>query len=420
MWYDKTMKIAIFSDCYLDLTGGIVSVINIEKAELEKRGHEVKVFSSAYPHSEKEIKEFDGKNIFPVPSCKVFGRGATPIARRPKIIEKWLLKNHPELKDFDIFYVHYEAGCSIAGLRLAKKLHIPAVQVMHGREDMGEENLIPKGFRTFVAKNLNRFHSWYLPHNKTVARDNYLATTTAKSKMWTMMVNHADYADLIITPSEHFKEKLIYYGVKKKIVALHHGLASEKVTVDVKPKELKFGETLNIIWHSRISGEKRPMEFLKALDILQTKYGHKNYKLDAYGPGPDLERAKKYAKDHYLHVTFHGPKPFDEIWQTMQKAHLDVLVSYNYDTFGMTLIEAEAAGIPSFFVDKDMEEILPEGSYVLASGPSPEAMASALNELLEHPERITKMSETLLKDRKRLDIKNKIDELEKIFKELKK
>ncbi len=414
------MKIAIFSDCYLDLTGGIVSVINIEKAELEKRGHFVEVFSSAYPHSKKELKELAEKNIFPVPSCKVFGRGATPIARRPKIVESWLLKNHPEIKDFDVFYVHYEAGCSIAGLRLAKQLKIPSVQVMHGREDMGEEKLIPKGLRTFVARNLNRFHSWYLPHDKTVSRDDYLADTTAKAKMWTMMVNHANYADIIITPSEHFKNKLIHYGVKKRIIALHHGLAEAKVSVKVQPKELKPDETLNIIWHSRISGEKRSLEFLEALNILQNQYEKKNYFLNAYGPGPDLEKVKAYAKKHGLKVKFYGPKPFDEVWETIQKSHLDVLVSYNYDTFGMTLIEAEAAGLPSFFVDKDMEEILPKGSFVLADGPEPEQMAKALNDLIEHPERIKEMSEILLKNREKLNIKNKVDALEKIFKELKK
>ena len=51
------MKIAFFSDCYLDLSGGIVSNINAEKAELERQGHTVYVFSSAYPHSENEIKK---------------------------------------------------------------------------------------------------------------------------------------------------------------------------------------------------------------------------------------------------------------------------------------------------------------------------------------------------------------------------
>jgi hypothetical protein len=40
--------------------------------------------------------------------------------------------------------------------------------------------------------------------------------------------------------------------------------------------------------------------------------------------------------------------------------------------------------------------------------------------LLEHPERIARMSEILIKNRDKLDIKYKIDQLETIFKELKK
>ena len=114
------MKIAFFSDCYLDLIGGIVSSINAQKAALEKNGHTVYVFSTGYPKTDQELKKLAEKNIFQVPSCKWFFRGLTPVSRRPKIIEKWLLKNHPEIKDFDIYYIHYESGCSIAGLRLGQ------------------------------------------------------------------------------------------------------------------------------------------------------------------------------------------------------------------------------------------------------------------------------------------------------------
>lgn len=414
------MKIAIFSDCYLDLTGGIVSTINSEKAEFEKRGHVVYVFTSGFPHTEEEKAELAKKHIYIVPSCKHFGKKLTPIARKPKIIEKWLLKNFPELNVFDVFYIHYEAGCSIAGLRLAHELNIPAVQVMHGREDMGEESLIPAGLRNFAADNLNWFHSWYLPHEKRVKKDDYLATTHAKARMWTMMVNHANYADVVITPSEHFKKKLEHYGVKKTIIPLHHGLAKEKVTAKVTPKSLKPGETMNIIWHSRLSGEKRTFAFLEALKILQEKYKKTNYLMNAFGPGPDLKKAKRYVEKNHLKVKFFGPVKFDIIWKAMQKTHLDVLVSYNYDTFGMTLIEAEAAGIPSFFCDEDMKEILPAGSYVLSRGPSPEDMAYTLNLLLEHPEQINRMSKILLNHRAKLDISYKIDKLEKLFKGLKK
>ena len=103
----------------------------------------------------------------------------------------------------------------------------------------------------------------------------------------------------------------------------------------------------------------------------------------------------------------------------MQKSLLNILI-YTFDTFGMTLIEAEAAGLPSLFVDEDMKEILPPNGYCLADGTEAEDIAKALNDLLEHPERIKKMSEILVESRPRLNIKYKIDALEKIFKELNK
>lgn len=410
------MRIAIFSDCYLDLTGGIVSTINTEKAALEKRGHTVTVFSSAYPHSETELNNYAKQNIFPVPSCKVFGRGLTPIARRPKVIEKWLLKNHPEIKDYDIFYIHYEAGCSIAALRLAKELHIPSVQVMHGREDMGEAGLIPFGLRTLVAVLLNWFHSWYLPHPIKIHRDDYLATTIAKAKMWTMMVNHANFADLVITPSEHFKRKLIHYGVTKPIIALHHGIKDELISEPATERTFLPNDALRLVWHSRVSGEKRPMELLEALRLLHQK--HTNYHLTVYGNGPALKRAKRYVRRHHLKVTFHGNTKFEKLWQAIKTSHLDILISYNYDTFGMTLIEAEAAGTPAFIVDPDMQEIIPAGSYLLAKGPEPVEMAAALEQIYQHPELITKMSQTMLKHRDGIRISQKISRLEQIFSDM--
>lgn len=404
------MKIAIFSDCYLDLTGGIVTNINAEKAALESRGYTVYVFSSAYPRSRKAKTALSAQNIFPVKSCRLFFRGLTPIARRPRIIERELMKTHPELRDFDIFYVHYEAGCSIAGLRLAKHLKIPSVQVMHGREDIGEQNLIPRGFRTVVATLLDWFHSWYLPHPVKIRRDDYLVPTIASAKMWSLMVNHANAADLVITPSDHFREKLAYYGVKRDIIALHHGIDDALIAEQISPRKFNDGDTLRIIWHSRITEEKRILPFLKALYQVKSPYH-----LDVYGSGVEEPLAITYAKSHRMNVAFHGEASFAEIWQAIKNAHLDVLVSYNYDTFGMTLIEAEAAGTPVFIVDPDMKEIVPKGGFLLADGPDVMNMANALNGVFAHPDSICKMSQIMLKNRHQIKLSHKIDELEKLF-----
>ena len=404
------MKIAFFSDCYLDLTGGIVSSINAQKSALENLGHEVYVFSTSYPKTKSELKKLQKNHIYPVPSCRWVLRGITPVSRRPKIIEKWLTKEHPELKNFDIFYIHYESGCSIAGLRLGKQLKIPTVQVMHGREDVGEANLIPFGFRTIVATLLNCFHSWYLPHPVKVKRDNYLANTVAATKMWTLMVNHANSADLVLTPSSHFCKKLIHYGVKTEVKVFANGYPDAAFPKNPAVKTFEKGETLKMIWHSRVSGEKRIMVFLQALERVTGKC-----RLDVYGNGSDLKKAQFFAKKHHLNVVFHGNVPFEKLQNGIENSHLDVLVSYNFDTFGMTLIEAEAYGVPVLFCDPDMREVVPEDSYIQSADESSEKIADAINELFSHPEKIIQMSKIMLAHRDEILISKRIKILEKYF-----
>ena len=407
------MKIAFFSDCFLDLTGGIVSSINAQKTALEQGGHEVYVFSTGYPKTKVELQKLAQQNIFQVPSCKVFFYKLAPISRRPKIIEKWILRHHPEIKDFDIFYIHYESGCSIAGLRLGKELNIPTVQVLHGREDMGEAHIIPFGLRTIVAKALNWFHSWYIPHPIEIPRDSYLANTIAKAKMWTLMVNHANYADVVLTPSAHFRDKLIHYGVKPKIIVFPNGFPDNKFLLKISAKDLKPDEMLRMIWHSRVSAEKRMMPFLYALEKVEGKYC-----LDVYGGGGDYFRAKRFARRHHINAIFHGNTTFDRLAKIIEKAHLDILASYNFDTFGMVLIEAEAYGTPVFFCDPDMKEIVPKGSYILSADETPDKMAEALNDLLEHPEKIKQMSEVMLAHREEVLMSKRIRVLENLFEQL--
>ena len=404
------MKIAFFTDCYLDLTGGIRTSIDAQKAALEALGHTTYIFTSSYPKSSEELQKLAKQNIYPVPCCRFFLRGITPVAHRPKIIEKWLLRNHPEIQQFDIFYVHYEASCSIAGLRLGNKLHIPTFQVMHGREDTGVSSIIPFGFRTIVGTALNWAHSLCLPHTVKVPRDDYLANTIAKAKMWTMMVNHADYADHVIVPSYHFAKKLKHYGVKHKIHIVPNGYPDANFPANSPVKQLKPDEPLKIIWHSRLYGDKRILPFLQALAQVTGKYH-----LDVYGGGPDLKKAKRYASRHHLNVSFHGNTPFKRVQAAIQKSHLDVLASYNFDNYPLTLVEAEACGVPVFICDPDMQEIIPKGSCVLSKSESPADMAVALNDLIAHPERIAKMSQIMLEHRDEVLISNRIKPLIELF-----
>ncbi|MBR5027030.1 glycosyltransferase [Candidatus Saccharibacteria bacterium] len=404
------MKIAIFTDVFLDITGGIVTSIRAQKNQLEKMGHEVYLFTSGFKRSKAELKKLADKHIFIVPTCKVFFKPLVPIARRPAKIEKWVVKNFPDFPNFDVVHVHYEGGCSIAGIRLAKKYNIRLVQTMHGREDEGVHDIVPAPFRLLVATLLNWFHSWYLPHDYKVKKDNNLANSRARAKMWTLMINHANQADVVLTPSHHFGAKLKEYGVKRPMDVVSNGVEDDFVLEKVPVRELKPGNKFDIIWNSRLDKNKHIMQFLEALTMVKCPYS-----LSAFGDGLEEKKAKRYAKKHNLNVKFYGHIERDLILEKMNNCQLSVLASYHFDNQPMTIVEAVVRGMPVLICDPDMKEIMPSGGYVLADGPEPAALARAIDELYAEPAKIAKMSEIMIKHRGEKKQSIQVEKLLKVY-----
>lgn len=390
------MKIAVFTDVLLEVPGGIPSSIFAQKESLEKLGHEVTIFAPGFSMEDKDVKL--------VPTHRLLRANGAPLSKRPGLVMKNVLEKYPGF-DFDIVHVHYEASCSIAGMKLARRFSRPLVQTMHGREDMAVKINIPFPFKNLVAALLCFLHGRYIPHPVKVKRDNDLAASFATAKMWTLMVNHANFADKVTTPSKHFADRLKKYGVKKPITVVSNGVADEIVAdVDRRVKKVDAslvrdrepGDSLRIFWNSRISHEKRIIPFLMALSLMKAPF-----LFSACGDGNALDEARKFVKRHGLEkkVIFYGRVPHDEVLDKMLGQHISATVSYGFDTQGLTLLEAEATGLPVFFCDPDMKESVPEGGYVMASGPSPQAMARALDDLAKNPARIKEMSRVMLKHR---------------------
>lgn len=381
------MRIAIFTDIYAPWgTGGVAAAVKAQKDELERLGHEVVVFCPGRDAQEKDVVT--------VPSHAHVKVSRTIVALRPEKIIEFVTARYPEF-DFDVVHVHYEASCSVAGVLLAQKFKRPLVQTMHGREDMAIAVNVPHPLKLIVASLLNHLHRHYIPYEIKVKRDKFQAPTFTRAKMWEIMVNQAQAADMVIAPSDHFAKKLEHYGVEKPIVPIPNGVESELVEEDYETRVLEDGAVLKMIWNSRVSHEKRLLPFLHALELL-----HRPYLLHVYGSGNELKKAQKYAERHHLKVKFYGMQKREKILKRMREAHLSVVASYNFDTQGMVLLEAEATGLPVFFCDPNMMEIVPRDSFVLAGGPEAEAMAISLEAL--PAEKIEKMSAKMLAARKNI------------------
>ena len=380
------MRIAVFTDIYAPwATGGIVSSIQAQKRELEKLGHTVVVFCPGF--------DSDDPTVVTVPTFKRLKINETAVARTPQEIETAILDQRPEFgREFDLVHAHYEAACSIAGIRLARRFGLPVVQTMHGREDMAIAVNVAPALRFGVAEALDLLHAQCLEHGVEVERDQFQAPTLTRARMWRLMVNHAESADIVVTPTRHFAEKLRHYGVTRPLRVVSNGVDEDLVTQEFQVRRLEEGAPLLMLWNSRVSHEKRIMPFLKAVAQLQ-----RPYHLTVYGDGNDLKKAQRYARQQELAVEFRGRRPRTEIIRQMGSAQLAIMASYNFDTQGMTLLDAKATGLPVFFCDPNMREVVPEGSYVLAAGPEPEAMAAALEALPAG--QIEKMSRVMMAHR---------------------
>lgn len=389
------MKIALFTDVYAPWgSGGIATSIKAQKQALEEAGHEVIIFCPGFDAKEK--------NVVTVPSHRWVKIEKSVLAKRPPVVERFVLQKFPQFGEFDLVHVHYETSCSLAGIRLARRFGVPLVQTMHGREDQAIMINVMHPFKTIVAGILNFLHQCYLPHSLKVHRDKGQAKTLAQVMMWRIMVNQAQYADVVVTPSKHFAAKIKKYGVAKPILPVSNGVPDQILEVKFSERSLSLNAdaapsgdqaaTLRLLWNSRVSKEKRIMPFLRALNRLE-----RPYILYVYGRGNQLRRAKRYVKTHGLQVKFEGQREHAEIYQCMRSCHLSVNTSYDFDTQGMTLLEAMVTGLPVFFCDPDMKEVVPAGSYVFAESHDSLAMARALEKL--QAAQITTMSRVMLQNR---------------------
>ena len=404
------MRIAVFTDLFLENTGGIPSAIKAQKTELEKMGHEVTVFCPGFRannSSEQRQKKHKGDSlalmgkkddvvIVPTRGWRING---APMAKCVKKVMEFVEKKF-QMSDFDVVHVHYELSCSIAGVLLAKKYKIPVVQTMHGREDMALMLNIPAPLQGVVSFLLNIMHKRYLKHRVLAKRILKMklpfVNGVAQARMWEIMIGQVLSADVVMTPSKHFAKKieeiLKSARMKKDIIPAPNGIDERFWQNGVDFKTFDGTGPLELIWNSRISKEKRIMVVLEAIKMVNEQVGAGKIRMTVYGDGNQESEAKDFVKKNGLDVVFRGRHEREKIFAEMRKMDLAIMASNGFDTQGMTLVEAQLQGLPVMFCDPDMAEVVPENGGILTKGPEARDFANALLEILEKPEKIEDMS----------------------------
>lgn len=430
----KALRIAIFTDVFLGIPGGIPSSIRAQKTALESLGHQVTIFCPGTQQDfENPLSQFGANhdpNIILVPTAKFLVNGA-PFSKWTKYVTRFIEQKYPNLAEtFDLFHVHYEATTSMAGLLLAKKYGIKVIQTMHGREDMAIAINVPHPFKTLAATGINLIHRTTLkPIAKKSLKPDYqnteiknLAPTIARRQMWQMMVRQANLADQVITPSAHFAKKLQLFGVTRPISVISNGIADQEMTnFTPQVRSYQRSEPLRILWFSRLSKEKRILPFLESLKLAQELEPNFRFIFTIIGDGNQISKVQKFCKKHFdeASIKIFGTIPHQEILQKYTKdQHLSIINSYQFDTQGLTILEAAACNLPVIYADPDMSEIVPNHGGLCAKSPNPCAMTELLLKIYHQPELIQKLSQNLATSEKTYLQSQQIEKLLKLYRQL--
>jgi glycosyltransferase involved in cell wall biosynthesis len=190
-------------------------------------------------------------------------------------------------------------------------------------------------------------------------------------------------AGFIAQTSRAFEAKKKQFGAQFNQVVIPNAIREIKKTNE--PKE-------NIILYvGRFSWEKNPIALLQAFSSLENK---SNWKLVMAGDGPQWEEMKRLASDLGIreHVTFLGT--VSDVDTLLNKASIFVLPSV-LEGFPNALCEAMGAGLPVICFDSIPYEsiITPDIDGIVIPYNDTEALASALNNLMEDQPRQFTMGE---------------------------
>lgn len=107
-------------------------------------------------------------------------------------------------------------------------------------------------------------------------------------------------------------------------------------------------ESLKLIQISRLVHHKKGQDvLLQALSIVKSRYGFNNFSLDLVGSGDSKDYLSSLVAEYDLetNVKFLGERTREWVFANLGKYHLLIQPSM-YEGFGLTIVEALAAGIP--------------------------------------------------------------------------
>jgi 1,2-diacylglycerol 3-alpha-glucosyltransferase len=310
------MRIGMMADVYKPHVSGVTNYISSIKRNLEKRGHEVLIFT----FGDKELID-DKFNII-----RSQGLPLRPSKGYPEIYLGFKLSSQAQriLRTIDVAHVHHPFLSGLLALHYCKPYGIPILYTNHTRYDLYANSYMP-----FWLDGLGEtFLKFYLPP-------------------------FCQAVDLVLVPSPSMKEVLQKLGVKAEIEVVPHGVdlqLFQDCKQTLSKTHLEDVNNIALIYVGRLAPEKNLTFLIQAFsEVARTC---ENVNLILVGDGPERQKLENLAElmgvTHLVHFT--GIVPNESLPQYLSRADIFVTASVS-ETFGLSVIEAMACGLPVAAID---------------------------------------------------------------------
>jgi glycosyltransferase involved in cell wall biosynthesis len=308
------MRVLMISDVYFPRINGVSTSIQTFRRDLHELGVQTLLITPQYPQGDQpadaSIRRVRSRSVPRDPEDRMMRRGDI----------RQLL---PELaaQGWDVVHIQTPFVAHYAGLELARRLAVPAVETYHTYFEEYLHHYVPVAPRRlmrFVARHFTR--------------------------------SQAESVDRLIAPSRAMRDALVAYGVQTPIQIIPTGLEADRF----EPGDgARFRERCGIaperpvlVHVGRIAHEKN-IDFLLRM-VVRVRAEMPDILLLIAGEGPALEHCRRLAVELGIADNVHFTGYLDrrrELLDCYRAGNLFVFASRT-ETQGLVLLEAMAQGVP--------------------------------------------------------------------------
>jgi glycosyltransferase involved in cell wall biosynthesis len=308
------MRIGMMADIYKTQVSGVTNSIALSKRWLEKAGHEVFIFT----FGDDDIVDNE-KNIIRTIGVPVVDTGIYLNLRYNRQARRMLYS-------MDITHVHHPFVSGSLAMRYCVPRNIPVVFTNHTRYDLLAQAYLP-----------------------------ILPETIGEAALKAYLSPFYRACDLVIVPSPSMRQVMEqHFGLISPVEVIPNGLDLTPYRADIQSVDRsQFGFSANdviSIYVGRVSPEKNLSLLIRAFYGVAMTYDH--VRLLVVGDGPERENLEAQVKHMNIgsKVFFTGMVDYKEIPSYLASSDIFVTPS-SAETFGLSTVEAMAAGLPTLGID---------------------------------------------------------------------